>query len=311
MRNRFGGVALRVTLLYAFFAALWVGLSGWVLPPLVRNPVILATLEAWKGWGLVIITSLVLYAVLRGQMRWVEREIKGREQIDRLARENQARFVTVFHSSPLGIVLSRPGDGRIVDANPAFLNLVGYSREEVIDRTSEEIGLWVCAGEREGIMEALRTRGRLDNVEFQFRKKSGDIGTALISGELISTMNEDFMLSMTVDITDRKRVESTLRESESRFRGAFEASAVGMALVSPDGRLLKVNRSLCDGMGYTEAELVREDVQGYYPSGGPRQRLRPAEAADRRSRSLLPGREAFLPPGRSRRLGAAVRLRGP
>ncbi len=58
-----------------------------------------------------------------------------------------------------------------------------------------------------------------------------------------------------MDITDRKRTEEELRESEERFRGAFQYSAIGMAIVSPKGAWVKVNRSICSIVGYSEDEL--------------------------------------------------------
>jgi two-component system sensor histidine kinase/response regulator len=63
------------------------------------------------------------------------------------------------------------------------------------------------------------------------------------------------------DVTERKRTEEALRESEERFSGAFEHAPIGMALVSPDGRWLKVNRALCDLLGYSEAELLTRTFQ--------------------------------------------------
>ncbi len=63
------------------------------------------------------------------------------------------------------------------------------------------------------------------------------------------------------EITERVNAAESLRLSEERFRGAFEASAIGMALVGPDGRFLKVNRALCELVGYSESELLVIDFQ--------------------------------------------------
>jgi PAS domain S-box-containing protein/diguanylate cyclase (GGDEF)-like protein len=76
------------------------------------------------------------------------------------------------------------------------------------------------------------------------------------SSELITLAGEPHLLTIMLDITDKKNAEEALKESESRFRNAFEASAIGMALVGLDGRWLKVNRSLCESVGYAEDELL-------------------------------------------------------
>ena len=69
------------------------------------------------------------------------------------------------------------------------------------------------------------------------------------------------LTGIVTDITERKRVEDTLRESEERFSGAFEHAPIGVALVSPDGRWLKVNRALCELVGYSELELLARTFQ--------------------------------------------------
>lgn len=66
---------------------------------------------------------------------------------------------------------------------------------------------------------------------------------------------------MSQDVTERKRAEEALRESEERFSGAFEFAPIGVALVSPEGRWLKVNRALCDLLGYSESELLARTFQ--------------------------------------------------
>ena len=69
------------------------------------------------------------------------------------------------------------------------------------------------------------------------------------------------VVGVSLDINTRKRMESTLRESEERFRSAFDFAAIGMALVAPDGRWLRVNQALCRIVGYSAEELLRIDFQ--------------------------------------------------
>ena len=70
-----------------------------------------------------------------------------------------------------------------------------------------------------------------------------------------------FLGGVSLDITDRKRAEEALRESQERFRSAFGSAAIGMALVAPDGRWFQVNRSLCEIVGYSEQELLGANFQ--------------------------------------------------
>jgi PAS domain S-box-containing protein/diguanylate cyclase (GGDEF)-like protein len=76
------------------------------------------------------------------------------------------------------------------------------------------------------------------------------------SADVVDIGGEPHLLGMGLDITEKKRVEEALKESESRFRSAFDASAIGMAIVGLDGRWLQVNRSLCESIGYPEDELL-------------------------------------------------------
>ena len=101
MRSTLSRVALRTSLGYAFFAGLWIALSGRVLLALVHDPYLIEKLEISKGWAFVAVTALLLYGVLRRQMRWLQKEAGARREAEELIRESQARFATIFRYAML------------------------------------------------------------------------------------------------------------------------------------------------------------------------------------------------------------------
>jgi PAS domain S-box-containing protein len=101
-------------------------------------------------------------------------------------------------------------------------------------------------------------------TEFRIRLPGGEYKWLLDRGRVVERSAAGAptkVVGISLDIDAQKRLESDLRESEQRFRGAFEFSAIGMALVAPDGRWLRVNRSLCEILGYTAEELLATDFQ--------------------------------------------------
>lgn len=100
--------------------------------------------------------------------------------------------------------------------------------------------------------------------EIRFRHKNGSTVWVLYKGRVIEWSKDGDPLRMVgshIDITAQKQIELNLKISETRFKGAFEFSAIGMALVSIDGQLMKVNRSLCELTGYNENELLQKTFQ--------------------------------------------------
>ena len=257
MRDKFAGVALRTSLFYVLFAVLWIGASRGVVNVLVHDPGMVAKLEIYREWALVAVTAFLFYGILRRQMQGLEKDVDGRGQAEQLMRESQARFVTIFRSSPMGITLSRLDDGRFVDANPAILSLLGYSREELTGRSSLEMGLFVSPDDRDKLVEVIRTQGRLENVEVRFRKKSGETGTMLGSGELIQVAGESHVLAMMLDITDRKRAEEACKASEDLYHAVFEHSLAALAIIEEDGTISLANTQLSNALGYS-----REEIEG-------------------------------------------------
>ncbi len=158
-------------------------------------------------------------------------------------RQVEARFSTVFHNSPIGIVVSGLDDGTFYDVNDAFLNVYGYSREEVIGRTSYDLNLWSRREEREAMVRMLREQGRVKNLEAKFRKKSGEIGSLLISAERIELNGEERLLGMFTDITERKRMEEELRASIGMWDDTFDAMNDAIMISDENGKIVRCNRA--------------------------------------------------------------------
>ncbi|MEJ2748276.1 MAG: PAS domain S-box protein, partial [Anaerolineae bacterium] len=140
-------------------------------------------------------------------VRGSNRDITERKQAEEALRASEERFSKTFHLSPIGIAIFRAADGRFVDVNDVFLQVSGYSREEVIGRTALELQLYAAPEERDSILRKLYQKGALETFEFKTRNKAGDIGVGLSATTEITLGGEQHYLSLILDITERKRAE--------------------------------------------------------------------------------------------------------
>ncbi len=142
-------------------------------------------------------------------------------------RESEEKYRAAFMTSPDAVNINRL-DGLYVDINEGFTALTGFTREDVIGKLSSEIGIWAIPEDRERLVEGLKRDGSVENLESQFRRKDGSLTTAVMSARIISINQQPHILSITRDISERKRLEDQLRQSEERFRIAVEGSRAGL-----------------------------------------------------------------------------------
>ncbi len=126
-----------------------------------------------------------------------------------LSKEQEAlqKFNKLFESNPSLMAVTRISDLQIVDVNHAFLETLGYAREEIIGKTSLELDLFADMEKRKEILRALQNSEILRNVDLRLRTKSGEIREGLFSGEIIESQGERYLLAVMTDITERKRAE--------------------------------------------------------------------------------------------------------
>ena len=148
----------------------------------------------------------------------VNHEITGRKQAELALRESEEKFSKAFRSSPNPITILTLEDGRYVDVNDAFLQMSGFSREEVIGRTPKELNIWDNSSEGARMQKILQEQGFIRNLETEFYTKSGDTRVVLFSTEMINLGGEPCVVCVINDITERKQTEELLRLSAKRDR---------------------------------------------------------------------------------------------
>ncbi|HOO46317.1 MAG TPA: PAS domain S-box protein, partial [Deltaproteobacteria bacterium] len=137
-------------------------------------------------------------------------------------RRSEEKFSKAFHASPDWIVITTLKDGIFIDVNETFLKNSGYTLEEVIGRSSLELGIWEDDNDRAAMVEVIRKHGGVRNLEVRFRTKHGDSLTMLLSSEQFAFGGEECIISMIRDITERKTMEERLKHSEKQLRELYK-----------------------------------------------------------------------------------------
>src|SRR5258706_1200031 len=159
----------------------------------------------------------------------INRDITEQKRAEEALRQSEERFSKAFHSSPAALSIALLEDGRLLEVNAAFLRMTGFGREEVIGRSTLELGLW---DSQHWLMmaKALRERGAVVDFEIKFRKKSGEVRDALLSVELIQLgLGEPSVLGIAQDVTERNRAEEALQSYPRHLIEAQEAERQSIA----------------------------------------------------------------------------------
>ena len=196
-------------------------------------------------------------------------DITDRKKMEAALKESEEKFSKAFSASPNPVCIVTVKEGTFLDVNESFLNFTGYTREEVIGHTPAELNLWVSKDDEEKMGKGLKETGKVDRLEIQSRMKSGEIKTGLFSAEEIEIGGIKCITLVITDVTESKKAQQALRESEEKFSKAFQASPSSISISRmSDGKFIEVNDTFLRDKGFTREEVIGHTAEELHISAG-------------------------------------------
>jgi diguanylate cyclase (GGDEF)-like protein/PAS domain S-box-containing protein len=208
--------------------------------------------------------------------------IDTRKLAEQALRASEEKFARAFQLSPMLMAISTVADGRYVDVNDTYERVTGYCRDEVIGRSGLDVALWVDSRERDRVLAAVARDGRVRDCEVRLRKKCGEVMFCEVSCEPLVLNGIPCMLSVTTDITQRKRDEVQMRLASK----VLETTADAVVLSDAEDRVIMVNPSFSKMTGFTPDEML-----GKVLSESP---FRPIDPEQSEARMEIQRRQGYL-----------------
>jgi PAS domain S-box-containing protein len=260
-----GGLAAGIAGLVLIGAGAWAWMSGH-LPIGPKVPKL--DPAHFDFWLRLIFAHILALCTVTGMIAYILREMRAILTRSQLAEE---KFSKAFRTCPDAMAITELESGRFIEVNDSHERIFGYSRKDVIGRTTVELGIFRNPQEREAFTAPLRTQGTVHRMEMQIRDRDGCPHDVLSSAECFDFAGQRWVLTIIQDMTERKQAESALRANEQRLRSFIENSTVGIYRSTPAGRIIMANPAMLRITGYDTLEqlaarnLEVEASQSSYP----------------------------------------------
>ncbi len=198
----------------------------------------------------------------------VSTEVTERKRAEAAMRRSEARYRTCFNSARDAVFMIEAG--HFIECNPSGLKMFGCRREDMVGQEPSRFSPVQQPDGRDSSEAALEhMHAALSGIsklfEWRYRRLDGTEFDAEVSMNKVDLDGEPFLQAVVRDITERKRAEVTLRESEARLRSIFLAAPVGIGMLA-DGVIRQANDRLCQMTGYAYEALVGQDTRLLYPT---------------------------------------------
>ncbi len=224
------------------------------------KPISIETIDQHGTWYLVRIGPSKVDDKITG-LTFILTDITGQKKLVQELEESEQKFAKVFQTGPDSISLTNLNDGTFIEVNEHFLSMIGYTRDEVVGKTSFDLHIWEKPEERNRVIELLKNDGVVRDFEMGIRRKDGSIITALLSISSMEYRGNECLLIIARDITERKKTEDELLVSVEKFEMIFQTSpdVIAISRIS-DGLHMAVNDAFCKETEYTREEVIGKPV---------------------------------------------------
>jgi PAS domain S-box-containing protein len=208
--------------------------------------------------GQLAVTELLLVPFFyEGQpaVQMIIRDISSRKSADKLLRESEAKFRGLFESNMIGTMFWEL-DGKVSDANDALLDMIGYTREELETGNINWLALTPAAFANKDSLayQQISTSGNHQPYEKEYIRKDGSRVPILVGGSLLKGFTNKGV-SYVVDITEQKKQQQILQESEAKFRHIFELDILGVLFADENNKITEANNAFLKMVGYSRQDL--------------------------------------------------------
>ena len=177
---------------------------------------------------------------LKEANRLLQQDIVAREKVEKALRESEDRYRKTFKAAPDFIMIIRIAGHKFFDVNEAFCILSGLSREEIIGKTFVDLDIFADQSDMEEFRRILTERIEVSGLEIKCKRRDGAILSTIISARRLNYGDEECLIAILTDITARKQIEASLKESEEKYRLLAENANDAIFIVQ-DGRILFPN----------------------------------------------------------------------
>ena len=180
-------------------------------------------------------------------------------------RQSEQRFSRAFQFSPGSTAIAEIDDGALIDVNEKWQETFGWTREEVIGKSVQDLGIWADRSDRRRFIESLRADGRVRNFEARQCSREGDVRDMLVSGETVPLDGKPRLLITSHDITERKRAERELRDSEARLSGILRISPEAVIVTDGSQHITLFSDGAERTFGYAAADVLGKSIDVLMP----------------------------------------------